>query len=154
MATTITGGLCAPALIYLIFSLTQILIDIFKGLYNVSFFKFLVMVLFTILLNILCRRGLSLVSWVIVFVPFMLMSIITAVLLYVFGVDPQTGKLMVQHQVRRPQAPSKWFKNGAEPSTTPQEPSKWFKNGASPSTTAIAHPKHRKHHTAHSKWFK
>ena len=29
--------LCAPAVIYMVFSLVQIIIDLFKGLYNQSF---------------------------------------------------------------------------------------------------------------------
>jgi len=86
-------NLCPPALIYLIFSLTQIIIDMFKGLYNTAFLKFFVMILFTFLLNVLCSQGLDIISWIIVFIPFMLMSIITAILLFVFGLDPYTGKL-------------------------------------------------------------
>ena len=35
-------NLCAPALIYVAFSLTQIIIDTFKGLYNTAFFKAIV----------------------------------------------------------------------------------------------------------------
>jgi hypothetical protein len=35
----------------------------------------------------------GIISWVIVFVPFIFMSIIVAILLYVFGLDPATGKL-------------------------------------------------------------
>ena len=88
--------LCAPALIYLIFSFTQIIIDMFKGLYNTAFLKFMVMILFTLLLNALCESGLGIVSWVIVFVPFILMSLITGILLYVFGLDPATGKLEIK----------------------------------------------------------
>ena len=85
--------ICVPAFIYLCFSLTQILIDTFKGLYNTAFFKFIVMVIFTILLNSLCRRGLGIISWIIVFVPFILMSVITTILLFVFGLNPATGKI-------------------------------------------------------------
>ena len=48
-------NLCAPAIIYLIFSITQILIDTFKGLYNTAFIKFIVMIMITLLLNILCQ---------------------------------------------------------------------------------------------------
>lgn len=91
--TNTLQNLCPPALIYLIFSLTQIIIDIFKGLYNTAFFKFFVMIIFTILLNVLCSQGLDIISWIIVFIPFILMSIITAILLFVFGLDPYTGKL-------------------------------------------------------------
>jgi hypothetical protein len=89
-------NLCAPALIYLAFSLTQIIIDTFKGLYNLAFFKIIVMTIITILLNILCQSGMGIVSWIIVFVPFIFMSVIVGILLYVFGFDPETGKITVE----------------------------------------------------------
>jgi len=86
-------NLCAPAIIYLIFSITQILIDTFKGLYNTAFMKVVVTIMVTLLLNILCERGLSGVSWVIVFIPFILMTVIVSMLLYIFGLDAATGNL-------------------------------------------------------------
>jgi hypothetical protein len=89
-------GLCAPALIYVAFSLTQVIIDTFKGLYNTAFFKVIVMIIITILLNALCQAGMGIISWIIVFVPFIFMSVIVAILLYVFGLDPATGKLSVK----------------------------------------------------------
>jgi hypothetical protein len=85
--------LCPPAVIYLIFSLTQILIDSYKGLYNTAIIKGIVMVMVTLLLNILCEQGLSVVSWLIVFIPFILMTFIVSVLLYTFGLDASTGTL-------------------------------------------------------------
>lgn len=89
-------NLCAPALIYVAFSLTQIVIDTFKGLYNTAFFKVIVMIIITILLNSLCKAGMGIVSWIIVFIPFIFMSVIVAILLFVFGLDPATGKLNIQ----------------------------------------------------------
>jgi hypothetical protein len=89
-------SLCAPALIYVAFSLTQIVIDTFKGLYNTAFFKVIVMVIITILLNALCQAGMGIISWIIVFIPFIFMSIIVAILLYVFGLDPSTGALNIK----------------------------------------------------------
>ena len=86
-------NLCAPAIIYLIFSITQILIDIFKGLYNTAFIKVIVAVMVTLLLNILCERGLNVVSWIIVFIPFILMTVIVTMILYIFGLDAATGKI-------------------------------------------------------------
>ena len=86
-------NLCPPALIYIAFSLTQVVIDTFKGLYNTAFFKFIVMIIITFLLNALCQSGMSIVSWIIVFIPFIFMSVIVAILLYVFGLDAATGKL-------------------------------------------------------------
>jgi len=88
--------LCAPALIYVAFSLTQIVIDTFKGLYNTAFFKIIVMIIITILLNALCQSGMGIISWIIVFIPFIFMSVIVAILLYVFGLDPATGKLNIE----------------------------------------------------------
>jgi hypothetical protein len=86
-------NLCPPAIIYLLFSITQILIDTFKGLYNIAFIKIIVTVMVTLLLNILCERGLGVVSWIIVFIPFILMTLIVSIILYVFGLNATTGKL-------------------------------------------------------------
>ena len=85
--------LCPPALIYIAFSLTQVVIDTFKGLYNTAFFKFIVMIIITFLLNALCQSGMTIISWIIVFIPFIFMSVIVAILLYVFGLDAATGTL-------------------------------------------------------------
>lgn len=89
-------SICPPALIYLAFSLTQIIIDTFKGLYNTAFFKFIVMVTITFLLNALCKGGMSIISWIIVFIPFIFMTVIVTILLYVFGLDAATGTLNFQ----------------------------------------------------------
>jgi hypothetical protein len=80
-------------MIYIVFSLTQIIIDIVKGLYNTAFMKIIVMTIMGFLLNILCLGGLGIISWIIVFIPFVLMTIITAMLLYAFGLNATTGKM-------------------------------------------------------------
>ena len=46
----------------------------------------------TLLLNILCEQGLGFVSWIIVFIPFILMTVIVSMVLYVFGLDAAKGK--------------------------------------------------------------
>jgi len=85
--------LCTPSIIYLIFSITQILIDLYKGLFNTAFMKIIVASMVTLLLNILCEKGLSFVSWIIVFIPFVLMTLIVSMLLYFFGLDAASGTL-------------------------------------------------------------
>lgn len=82
-------NLCAPAILYVVFSLTQIIIDIFKNMYSVAFLKFLVMIIFTILLNMLCKNGLGIISWFIVFLPFITMTILTTLILFVLDVSPK-----------------------------------------------------------------
>lgn len=84
--------ICPPALIYLVFTTTQILIDTFKGMYNIAFIKLWVALIFTILLNFLCNKGLGIISWIIVFIPFILMTVIVTLLLVMFGLDPLTGR--------------------------------------------------------------
>lgn len=105
--------LCPPALLYIAFSLTQIIIDIFKSMYNTAFFKLIVMIIFTIILNVLCKRGLGVISWFIVFMPFIMMTVITALLLYVFGLSPFTGKL--SYDVQYPQGPQIPLQPGSAP---------------------------------------
>lgn len=85
--------ICAPTLIYLIFSMSQVFIDTFQGYYNTAFMKTIVMILFSLLLNLLCDAGMSVISWIIVLIPFLFMSVIAAILLYSFGLDPQTGEV-------------------------------------------------------------
>jgi predicted membrane protein len=85
--------LCPPAIIYVIFSTTQILIDTFNGLFNAALMKTIVMIMVTFLLQILCQSGLNIISWIIVFIPFILMSVIITLLLYFFGLNATTGKL-------------------------------------------------------------
>ena len=98
-------GLCVPALIYLIYGATRVIIDTYKGMYNLAFMQIWITILFTYLLNVLCRGGLGIISWIIIAIPFLLMSIIAAVLLMSFGLDPSTGKAIYMPQANQPGPP-------------------------------------------------
>ncbi len=92
-------SVCAPALIYLVFSMTQIIIDTFNQLYNTAIMKMIVMIMVTFLLDALCRNGLDIISWIIVFIPFMFMTFIVGMMLYVFGlkeshIEQKSGNLV------------------------------------------------------------
>ena len=91
-------NICAPALIYLAFSTTQVILDTLNGFYNTAFFKFIVMIIITTMLNILCESGMGIISWIIVFVPFIFMSVIVTILLYFFGLDPTTGQMKKEEE--------------------------------------------------------
>jgi hypothetical protein len=84
--------ICTPALIYLMFSITQIIMDTIKGRYSVAFVKVFVTFVFTVLLNFLCVKGLGVISWIVVLIPFVLMTVIVAMLLFILGLDPVTGE--------------------------------------------------------------
>ena len=80
--------ICSPAIVYLCFSLIQIIVDIYKKQFNTAFFKFWVMIIVTTMLNILCERGMGVVSWLIVFIPLILMTVLIVILIYFVGFKP------------------------------------------------------------------
>ena len=86
-------GLCGPVLVYIGFSLIQIFIDIYAGVFNSAFLKFIIMIIFTLILNILCSLGFTVIAWVLVFIPIIMMTIISTLLLRVFGLDPDQKDL-------------------------------------------------------------
>jgi len=96
-------NLCGPAVLYLGFSLTQIVIDLFRKAYNTAIIKSAVAIVFTTVLNMLCKQGLTVISWFVVFIPFVTMTLVTGILLYVFGLAPFTGKL--QYSTSSPSQP-------------------------------------------------
>lgn len=77
--------LCSPALIYVAFSFTHILIDMFRQNYNTAMVKFVLMIVFALLINILCDRGLRIVAWFLVFIPFIVMTFTTTIMMFMFG---------------------------------------------------------------------
>lgn len=82
---------CAPAILYIAFSTIQIVIDIFKMEYHLAFIKLFVTGIIAVVLNMLCKRGLGVLSWIIVFLPFIMMTIISSLLLFVFKLKPTNG---------------------------------------------------------------
>jgi len=92
--------ICPPAILYLAFSITQIIIDMFRGDTTTAFLKFIVMIVFTLALNLLCSAGLGIISWFIVFIPFILMTYITTVLAFAFGI-PKKDNLRPERPERK-----------------------------------------------------
>lgn len=84
--------ICMPALIYLVFSMTHVVIDTYKGLYNTAIIEFWVSAVFTVLLNLLCIHDMSIISWLIISIPFLLMTVIASLLLFSFRLNPATGQ--------------------------------------------------------------
>jgi archaellum biogenesis protein FlaJ (TadC family) len=84
--------LCMPALIYLVYSFTHVVIDTYKGLYNTAIMELWIGVVFTLLLNVLCDQNLGIVAWLIISIPFLLMTVIASLLLFMFRLNPATGQ--------------------------------------------------------------
>jgi hypothetical protein len=87
----ITSFLCGPAIIYIGFSLIQIIIDIYKEIYSAAFIKFIAMLVMSLIINILCDMGLTVLAWFFVFIPIIMMTIVSTLLLQTFGTSPDTN---------------------------------------------------------------
>lgn len=101
--------ICSPALLYLAFSMIQITIDLFQGEYETSLLKFIIMFIFTTILNILCINGYTKLVWFIVIIPIILLTYISSILFYVFGINPGKSSVHVKPQQSPPmqkQAPA------------------------------------------------
>ena len=90
--------ICSPALLYLAFSMVQITIDLFQGDYETSLLKFIIMFIFTTILNILCLNGYTKFVWFIVIIPIIMLTYISSVLFYVFGINPGKTNINVQEK--------------------------------------------------------
>ena len=110
--------ICSPALLYLGFSMVQITIDLFQGEYDTALLKFIIMFIFTAVLNILCLNGFTKFVWFIVIIPIILLTYISSVLFYVFGISP--GKTNVKVQKQGVTAPSQTQAQAQAPPSPPQ----------------------------------
>lgn len=64
------------------------------------------MFIFTAVLNILCLNGYTKFVWFIVIIPIILLTYISSVLFYVFGVNPDKSQIHVKQSAQSPpQAP-------------------------------------------------
>jgi len=99
----IINTLCPPALLYLGFSLVQIIIDLFRSDQITAFFKFLIMIVFLFILQNLCESGLSIISWFIVFIPFILMTYVSGIIFYLFGMKPKAGSAVMNTESKEPE---------------------------------------------------
>ena len=82
-------SLCTPALIYLVFFLTHSLVATFQNNYKHAILQILLGILMTFLLQLLCLRKMDIISWIIVFIPFIFYTYMVMIIYYVFGINPQ-----------------------------------------------------------------
>ena len=78
--------------------MVQITIDLFQGEYETSLLKFIIMFIITAVLNILCLNGYTKFVWFIVIIPIIMLTYISSVLFYVFGINPGKTNINVQEK--------------------------------------------------------
>ena len=85
------SSLCIPALVYMIFMMVHVIVATFEENYNDAILNVILGVLMTLLLQVICLRGMSVISWIIVFIPFIFYTYMIMIIGYVFGANPQRG---------------------------------------------------------------
>lgn len=88
--------LCSPALIYLAFSMIQLILDLTNSKFRLAVAKLMITLIFTYLLNILCDQKLSIISWILVSLPFLFMGYFSILLVYALGFSDKNGNDLVK----------------------------------------------------------
>lgn len=87
--------LCPPALLYLLYIVIQIGLDLSLGLWVTAIAKVIGGLAGTIILNALCGVDLGIVSWAIVATPFIMTAVATSISLGL-GLDRMVAKYSVE----------------------------------------------------------
>ena len=67
------SSLCTPAMIYFVISIIYLIINIFTNFNIMSMvIRLLVILVWTWLLNFLCTKGFTVISWLLIIVPFLM----------------------------------------------------------------------------------
>ena len=130
--------LCIPALLYLVYTIIYILIDVKNNSYNNMIIKIWISIMVFALLYFLCSNDLTVVAWFIVCIPFIYMILVMAILMYVVNTQTPTS----QSSTSQPSTaqPSTVQPSTVQPSTT--QPSTTQPSTVQPFTTktSTTHP--------------
>jgi len=67
------SSLCTPAMIYFVIAIIYLIINIFTSFNIMSMvIRLLVILVWTWLLNFLCTKGFTVISWLLIIVPFLM----------------------------------------------------------------------------------
>ena len=88
----ILNYLCPPALIYVVFFLIQIVIEISRNEYRQALTQTIICIIFTCILQIFCNAELSIVSWILVFIPIIMYTYMVLLIFMVFRLNPEGAK--------------------------------------------------------------
>lgn len=72
-------SLCPPALLYVLYVVVHIGLDLSLGLYATTVIKFVTGILATYLLDSFCRVDLGIVSWVVIATPFLITALASSI---------------------------------------------------------------------------
>ena len=72
-------ALCPPALLYLIYSVIHVALDLSQGLFVTALVKLVLGIGGVVVLDVLCGIELGVVAWAIIATPFLMMALATSI---------------------------------------------------------------------------
>ena len=78
--------LCIPAIIYITFSMVHTLVAISNNDNKGALVQIILGILITLIIQLFCIKGMNIVSWIIVFLPFIFYTYIVLILYDIFGI--------------------------------------------------------------------
>jgi hypothetical protein len=85
----ILNYLCPPALLYVVFFLIQVVLEISHEKYKQAFTQLIICIIFTCILQIFCNANLTLMAWLLVFIPVILYTYMVLLIFMVFRLNPE-----------------------------------------------------------------
>jgi len=88
----ILNYLCPPALLYVVFFLIQIVIEISNESYKQALTQSIICIIFTCILQIFCNADLTLIAWLLVFIPVIMYTYMVLLIFMVFRLNPDKAQ--------------------------------------------------------------
>ena len=88
----ILNYLFTPALLYVVFFLIQIVIEISNESYKQALTQSIICIIFTCILQIFCNANLTLIAWLLVFIPVIMYTYMVLLIFMVFRLNPDKAQ--------------------------------------------------------------
>jgi hypothetical protein len=91
----ILNYLCPPALLYVVFFIISIVIELSEEKYRTAFTQTIICIVFTCILQLFCMADMSLMAWILVFIPIIMYTYMVLIIFLVFRMSPKDNKHIV-----------------------------------------------------------
>jgi len=91
----ILNYLCPPAILYVVFFMISIVAELSEEKYKTAFTQTIICIIFTCVLQLFCMANMSLLAWVLVFIPIMMYTYMVLIIFLVFRMSPSDNKQIV-----------------------------------------------------------
>lgn len=90
--------LCPPALLYVVFFMINVIIELSEQNYKEAITQTIICVIFTCILQLFCDSNMSIIAWILVFIPIILYTYMVVIIYLVFRMNPDSKK---QYLIKR-----------------------------------------------------